>query len=692
MSVGRQFIKFGLVGGLNTAIHYVVFLLLLRLGTPLLLASALGYTVGLLNSFLLNRSWTFRVSGGQRRRQFVCFVVVNLVALGLNLLALELLVSEMHLAPELAQVLAIGASLVVNFIGNRWWVFRGSTPAPLPGDPNTSLNPWRTSMSELNRPGARLALVILLMSLGVSLGLKLAVVHAGAPYVTIDDATQYEGGFLVWFGQAPPQRMYVESWLSGLSSLATYVVGLASDGKLDSLGLNVVADAYASFHESPDRFVAVYRHVALAMDLLTALLVFLLARIILVSLPGFRVLAALVATLYLFSYNTIWCFVVARPDTATALLATVGLILYYYSEFGARRTFLSLSGLALGLATGMKLHAAFFVMFFVLDLWRALGWKLALSRCWYFGLIAVVAFLVSAGSPLFDPLLYAKLRMLNARDDVSPWIHWGDQFIAILRGSGWLVVPLGAVSVWSSMRRGHWRRPSPLVSVAFVVLLWLVLFALIRQLRPYWMLPVLPLFYVLAVDGLSRLPGRWVQLAGAAAILGVMLWQCIGEVRTFRGVAYDELRSWVQANVDPEEPIYILGYEALNLPKNSKCRAAIREGLSRKINSSRLAGDPYTLRHVELWEERARITLLDMLGDEHSGGYCYFGVHAAPLPEWSGIIERSQFEYVLVQQGFDLSEEPEWMEAITRDYSEIATAVGPGGGGVGLSYRILARK
>jgi len=182
------------------------------------------------------------------------------------------------------------------------------------------------------------------------------------------------------------------------------------------------------------------------------------------------------------------------------------------------------------------------------------------------------------------------------------------------------------------------------------------------------------------------------QIAGAAAVLGVMAWQCIGEVRHFRGVAHNEMRSWVLANVNRDKPIYILDYEALNLPKNSKCRAATREGLSRRIESAPLGDDSFTLRHVEMWEERAGLTLLDMLGDDNDSGYYYHGVHGASLEEWGGIIDRSEFKCVFVQQGLDLREEPEWMKAIARDLAEIATVVGRGGGGRGLSYRILVRK
>ena len=120
----RQFVKFGLVGVLNTALHYGVFLVLFRvLGVPMLVASAIGYCVGLVNSFLLNRSWTFRVVGDGRRVEFVKFVVVNLIALGVNLALLEVF-TRAGVVPEIGQVLAIGGSMVVNFLGNRVWVFR----------------------------------------------------------------------------------------------------------------------------------------------------------------------------------------------------------------------------------------------------------------------------------------------------------------------------------------------------------------------------------------------------------------------------------------------------------------------------------------------------------------------------------------------------------------------------------------
>lgn len=126
MRIGSQFVKFGLVGVLNTAIQYAVFVGLFRFANvPMVLASGIGYVAGILNSYFLNRVWTFRVQRARTNAEFARFLLVNLLAMGVNLLTLKALVSWVGLVPELAQVGAIFSSLVVNFAGNKLWTFRG---------------------------------------------------------------------------------------------------------------------------------------------------------------------------------------------------------------------------------------------------------------------------------------------------------------------------------------------------------------------------------------------------------------------------------------------------------------------------------------------------------------------------------------------------------------------------------------
>lgn len=535
----------------------------------------------------------------------------------------------------------------------------------------------------------------LLCIAAISLILKISVIGVGAPYVTIDDQTMYEGGFLVWFGNAPPQRMYLESWISGASSIATYIFSAWQSGA--SIGLNVVADAYRDFYQNPDPYVTSYRSLALVFDLLTAVFVFLLARTVFSEEKHRDWLTAGSAAFFLLSYNTLWCYVVARPDTLTALFAAAGLYFYYKSSFGERKGFFYTSAIAFGLATGMKLHAAFFVVFICLDLLRVLGLKEGVKSVIPFGLTSVFLFLVGAGMPLFDPLLYIKLRLLNVRDDASPWLEWGDQFFAIFRGTGWLIVPLVLGAAFAAWKSTSWRSRKPIVSIILLALLWLALFASIRQLRAYWMLPALPLFYIAAVYAVSRIPKVWIQSPLAALILVVLGTQLYQEQSSFSSSPFKELRSWVESEIKPNESIYIFGYEALNLPKTTmalnKERALLEEGLSSAVEE----GESYTSRHIRLWEERSRLELMNMLNYETETGYSYFSYHRFPLVEVPKRLGWNNVRYILVNGHFDLSsadvvKELDVTQLLKAEFEQVAVLTGPGGGGSGLQYTAYRRK
>ncbi len=119
-----QLIRFSLVGVLNTALNYAVFYLLYRIGSPYLAASAIGFCVAVVNSYLLNKHWTFRHRGAHSGAEFMRFLLVSGTALGLNLAAMLVLVEAVAVTPPLAQLLTIGLTLAVNFLGNRLWTFR----------------------------------------------------------------------------------------------------------------------------------------------------------------------------------------------------------------------------------------------------------------------------------------------------------------------------------------------------------------------------------------------------------------------------------------------------------------------------------------------------------------------------------------------------------------------------------------
>jgi len=118
-----QFLRFCTVGLGNTAIDFTAFFLLTLGGVPYLLAQVLAYSAGVLNSYLLNRKWTFRVVRKANVLEAGSFIIVNGLSLLLSTGLLALLYDANHLNLWFAKFMATGGGMVVNYIGSRLWVF-----------------------------------------------------------------------------------------------------------------------------------------------------------------------------------------------------------------------------------------------------------------------------------------------------------------------------------------------------------------------------------------------------------------------------------------------------------------------------------------------------------------------------------------------------------------------------------------
>lgn len=139
MKVGTRSVdRYVLVGLLNTALDLALFTLLaVGVGLAAVLANALSTVCVMTLSFFLNRAWVFR-SGSSGVGTFVGFVAVTLFT-GL-LVQSAVIVAVIALAeaftPALptalvtpaAKVVAMGAGMVVNFLGYRW-LFSSTTSA-----------------------------------------------------------------------------------------------------------------------------------------------------------------------------------------------------------------------------------------------------------------------------------------------------------------------------------------------------------------------------------------------------------------------------------------------------------------------------------------------------------------------------------------------------------------------------------
>ena len=119
-----QFVKFGIVGVSNTLLSFAVYTLLLKaFGVWYVAASGIGFTVGAVNGFLLNRRWTFRGHVGDALTPVRWFVVQG-CGLGLNLSLVYLFVDGFGMDKLIGQVPATAIVTVVTFLVNRAWTFK----------------------------------------------------------------------------------------------------------------------------------------------------------------------------------------------------------------------------------------------------------------------------------------------------------------------------------------------------------------------------------------------------------------------------------------------------------------------------------------------------------------------------------------------------------------------------------------
>ncbi|MCU1543720.1 MAG: GtrA-like protein [Microbacteriaceae bacterium] len=123
--LGREEIRFLLVGVINTVVGYGLFALFL-LVFGYLVSLYLSYAVAVSLAFLLHRRFTFRVKGNVLV-DFVRFVGVYVVSLAVNSVVLPLLVEIAGLHPLIAQGIALVITTLISYVGHKWFSFRRSS-------------------------------------------------------------------------------------------------------------------------------------------------------------------------------------------------------------------------------------------------------------------------------------------------------------------------------------------------------------------------------------------------------------------------------------------------------------------------------------------------------------------------------------------------------------------------------------
>lgn len=137
ISIIYQAAKFILVGVLNTFIDLGVLNVLILFtgifsGTGFVVFKGASFLVAVINSYVWNKYWTFKSRDSQAAKEFSQFMFVSVIGILINVGTAALIVNVIGpqggIAPQVwANVGALASvviSLVWNFIGYKFWVFR----------------------------------------------------------------------------------------------------------------------------------------------------------------------------------------------------------------------------------------------------------------------------------------------------------------------------------------------------------------------------------------------------------------------------------------------------------------------------------------------------------------------------------------------------------------------------------------
>ena len=125
----KQFIKFGITGGLGTITNLVIFFLLVDIaGFPEIPVSILCFIIAGTQNYIIHHIWSFKEYTGNTRISFlkwILFLSGSLIGLGINIAVMYTIINNFNLPWKfIAQAFGIAAGMIVNFLISKFFIFK----------------------------------------------------------------------------------------------------------------------------------------------------------------------------------------------------------------------------------------------------------------------------------------------------------------------------------------------------------------------------------------------------------------------------------------------------------------------------------------------------------------------------------------------------------------------------------------
>ena len=121
----KRFIKYCSVGLTNTVVDYLSFFILSQLLTVnIYISQAAAFMIATLNSYLLNRLFTFKVDAPLIGKKLLFFYLLNIFTMFISVLSLYILCNVFHVNEFIAKLPIMPITFLINYFGNRLLIFR----------------------------------------------------------------------------------------------------------------------------------------------------------------------------------------------------------------------------------------------------------------------------------------------------------------------------------------------------------------------------------------------------------------------------------------------------------------------------------------------------------------------------------------------------------------------------------------